>query len=192
MTYGPIAGMLIRDLITQRENAWTKVYDPNRLRLRATARFISENANTFAQYADWISPAEAATLNSVVPGEGAILSSGLRKVAAYRDHRGYMHLKSAVCPHLEGLVRWNDQEKTWDCPCHGSRFSGTGEVINGPAVQNLADTEVVAAEELRQIAEPIRSLPPPMQSSLSAHERLRPERNEFSPIPSWNGADQPS
>jgi Rieske Fe-S protein len=93
-----------------------------------------------------------------------ILREGLSKIAAYRDLRGYMHFKSAVCTHLEGVVRWNEQEKTWDCPCHGSRFSGTGEVINGPAYQDLRDTGIAIAEEAQETAEPVRQLPPPLAS----------------------------
>jgi nitrite reductase/ring-hydroxylating ferredoxin subunit len=162
MTYGPLAGMLLRDLITQRENVWAQVYDPNRLRLKSVPRFISENTNSLAQYADWITPAEASTLDSIAPGEGAILREGTHKIAAYRDHHGHMHLKSAVCTHLDGLVRWNGQEKTWDCPCHGSRFSGTGEVINGPAVQNLDDAGVLIAADQPETVESIPNILPPL------------------------------
>ena len=62
--------------------------------------------------------------------------SGL--LAVYRDERGNIHQLSAVCPHLYGIVHWNDTEKTWDCPCHGSRFDPYGKVVNGPAIVGLS------------------------------------------------------
>ena len=62
---------------------------------------------------------------------------GLAKLAVYRDADGRAHALSAVCPHLGCLVQWNDAEKTWDCPCHGSRFDKRGKVVNGPANSDL-------------------------------------------------------
>jgi Rieske Fe-S protein len=66
-----------------------------------------------------------------------VLRRGLSKVAVYRDDGGKLHERSAVCPHLGCIVQWNDAEKTWDCPCHGSRFEKLGSVINGPANRAL-------------------------------------------------------
>ena len=70
-------------------------------------------------------------------GEGAVMRRGLSKVAVYRDEGGKLHECSAVCPHLGCIVDWNGAEKTWDCPCHGSRFDARGKVINGPANTDL-------------------------------------------------------
>ena len=64
-----------------------------------------------------------------------------QKVAAYRDEKGKLTVKSAVCTHMGCLVRWNGAEKTWDCPCHGSRFQATGEVLAGPAETPLAEVK---------------------------------------------------
>ena len=72
---------------------------------------------------------------------GAILREGLKKIACYRDAGGTVHKYSAICPHLGCVVSWNDNEKTWDCPCHGSRYDRHGEVINGPARSGLAPVE---------------------------------------------------
>jgi Rieske Fe-S protein len=67
------------------------------------------------------------------------MRDGLKKIAVYKDEAGALHMRSAVCPHLYCIVDWNDTEKTWDCPCHGSRFDRYGKVINGPAVSDLSE-----------------------------------------------------
>jgi glycine/D-amino acid oxidase-like deaminating enzyme/nitrite reductase/ring-hydroxylating ferredoxin subunit len=133
MTHGTIAGMLITDLIAGVPNAWTAVYDPSRMTLRAAGEFTKEALNMAVQYADWVTPGDAVSVDDIRPDSGAVLRQGLRKVAVYRDERGAIHERSAVCPHLGCIVDWNDAEKTWDCPCHGSRFDARGQVINGPA-----------------------------------------------------------
>jgi Rieske Fe-S protein len=137
MTHGTIAGMLISDLILGRPNRWASLYDPSRKVLRAAGKFVKENANVAAQYVDWLAPGDEAAVDDVAPGTGAIIRDGLKKIAVYRDARGQIHTFSAVCPHLGCIVQWNPTEKTWDCPCHGSRFEKLGTVINGPANQNL-------------------------------------------------------
>lgn len=137
MTHGTIAGMLLTDLITGTANPWEPVYDPSRKPLRAAAEFTKEVLNMAVQYADWVTPGDAVDLDTIQPDSGAVLRQGFRKVAVYRDERGAVHERSAVCPHLGCIVDWNPTEKTWDCPCHGSRFDRFGTVINGPANVNL-------------------------------------------------------
>ena len=75
------------------------------------------------------------------PGDGAIVRHGLKKVAAYRDEAGALHQSSAVCVHLGCIVDWNSKEKSWDCPCHGSRYDAYGKVFQGPANSNLEPVE---------------------------------------------------
>src|SRR5207248_492236 len=83
------------------------------------------------------------------PGSGAVLGTGLvGKVAVYRDEAGVPHARSAVCRHLGCIVRWNDAEKLWDCPCHGSRFDPYGRVVNGPANSDLPVADVAQAGSL--------------------------------------------
>jgi glycine/D-amino acid oxidase-like deaminating enzyme/nitrite reductase/ring-hydroxylating ferredoxin subunit len=135
MTYGTIAGMLLTDLILCRENPWTKLYDPARLTVNVT--YARDNLNVAGQYARWITPGEVATVAHIAKGEGAVIRRGITKIAAYRDEKGRMHECSAICPHLFCIVEWNSTERTWDCPCHGSRFDPYGKVINGPAVSDL-------------------------------------------------------
>ena len=137
MTHGTIAGMLLTDLINHKANPWTALYEPSRKRIGAVGEFAKEAFNMMAQYADWVTPGEETDTASLLPGQGAVMRRGLKKHAVYRDDRGALHELSAVCPHLGCIVRWNGTEKTWDCPCHGSRFDKLGSVINGPANSDL-------------------------------------------------------
>ncbi|MCA1620213.1 MAG: FAD-dependent oxidoreductase [Acidobacteria bacterium] len=142
MTHGTIAGMLIRDLILGRQNSWETLYDPARISLRAGAEYAKENLNVAAQYADYLTGGEVDSADEVAAGSGAVMRRGLSKVALYRDDAGALHEFSAVCTHLGCLVAFNDQEKSWDCPCHGSRFSPEdGHVLNGPAIEGLSPAE---------------------------------------------------
>jgi glycine/D-amino acid oxidase-like deaminating enzyme/nitrite reductase/ring-hydroxylating ferredoxin subunit len=133
MTHGTIAGMLIRDLIVDRENPWQKLYDPSRKSLKTLWEFTKENLNVAAEYTAWVTPGEVGSADEVAPGSGAIIRDGLKKMAVYCDDHGHCHKMSATCPHLGCVVDWNSVEQTWDCPCHGSRFDRLGNVINGPA-----------------------------------------------------------
>jgi Rieske Fe-S protein len=141
MTHGTIAGMLITDLIQGRDNEWAKLYDPTRKPLHAMAEFARENLNVARQYVDYVTGGDVKNADEIRQGTGAVLRRGFQKVAAYRDQDGTLHEMSAICPHLGCVVDWNDTEKSWDCPCHGSRFDAYGKVINGPANTNLSPTE---------------------------------------------------
>ncbi|MDZ8189123.1 MAG: FAD-dependent oxidoreductase [Nostoc sp. ChiSLP02] len=141
MTHGTIAGILLTDLILGRENSWAKLYDPSRLGMGGVGDFISENLNVATQYLDWLTPGDVDSVEQLTPGTGAVVRRGLTKVAAYRDENGKLHEHSATCTHLNCIVAWNSSEKTWDCPCHGSRFDTQGKVINGPAINGLAPAE---------------------------------------------------
>jgi glycine/D-amino acid oxidase-like deaminating enzyme/nitrite reductase/ring-hydroxylating ferredoxin subunit len=141
ITHGTIAGILLTDLIQGRDNAWASLYDPSRKTLSAVGRFVKESLNLAVQYADWITPGDIQDDLSVPPGTGAIVRYGLEKRAVYCDAAGQLHECSAICPHLGGIVAWNHSEKTWDCPCHGSRFNKFGKVLNGPANTPLSPVE---------------------------------------------------
>jgi glycine/D-amino acid oxidase-like deaminating enzyme/nitrite reductase/ring-hydroxylating ferredoxin subunit len=133
MTHGTIAGILLTDLIVGRENPWSQLYDPSRKPVKALPRFAKENLNVAAQYASWVTPGEVKSPDEIAPSTGAVMRRGLKKVAIYKDANGHCVELSATCPHLQCIVAWNPAESTWDCPCHGSRFSTEGEVLNGPA-----------------------------------------------------------
>lgn len=136
MTHGTLAGMLLRDLIQGRKNPWTTLYDPARKPLKAGGEFIKENLNVAAQFLDLATPGEG-SVEALAPGTGAVIGFGPAKRAVYRDEAGSLHEHSAICPHLGCVVAWNTSEKTWDCPCHGSRFDAYGRVVNGPAHKGL-------------------------------------------------------
>lgn len=138
MTHGTIAGILITDLVMGRESSWTSLYDPSRQPIRAAGTFVQESLNVVAQYADWTTGGDVEDDSGISKDSGAIVRSGLTKLAVYRDEQGTLHKCSAVCPHLNCIVAWNHTEKTWDCPCHGSRFDKFGTVINGPANKDLS------------------------------------------------------
>jgi len=142
MTHGTIAGILLTDLIMERANPWTELYNPSRKTLVAAKDFARENVNVAAQYTDLITPGDVKSLDEIAKGQGAVLRSGLTKVAFYRDEAGTLHSISAVCVHLGCIVTWNSAEKTWDCPCHGSRYDALGGVINGPANRDLPPEEI--------------------------------------------------
>lgn len=144
MTHGTIAGLLLTDMIHGRPNRWADLYSPSRVTVSAAADFLRENSNMAAQYVDWLTAGDAEKEKLIPPGKGAIVRSGLTKIAVYRDEAGQFHECSAVCPHLKAIVQWNDGEQTWDCPAHGSRFDCFGHVVNGPANENLSPIETHA------------------------------------------------
>lgn len=139
ITHGTIAGLLIADLVAGRPNPWQRLYSPSRLNLSAAGEQLRIGADVAGRYVRWIVPAEGevASYDEVPAGEGRIVRRFGVPVAAYRDRAGDLHTFAAACTHLACPVRWNDVEKSWDCPCHGSRFRPTGEVLRGPAKSAL-------------------------------------------------------
>lgn len=134
MTHSAIAGMLISDLIAGNENPWESIYKPGRFNIKAGRIFFKETISTLMDYYKTRPDHPGAvSLASIALDDAEIVEFDGEKAGAYRDQRGLLHLVSATCTHMGCTVRWNNVEKTWDCPCHGSRFSITGEVINGPA-----------------------------------------------------------
>jgi glycine/D-amino acid oxidase-like deaminating enzyme/nitrite reductase/ring-hydroxylating ferredoxin subunit len=134
-TLGTLAAMMARDKFLKRNNPWSDLLDVHRRKLLGgTWRYIKENVDfPFYFLRDRLAKAEGDSLDDVGRGEGKIVNMDGKKVAAYRDEGGNLTLLSPVCTHLKCIVRWNDADQTWDCPCHGSRFRATGEVFSGPA-----------------------------------------------------------
>ncbi len=137
ITHGAIAGMVIADLVLGRSNRWAQLYDPARVTLRAAGSYADTNLHVAEHYAQWLTGGDVDDVGAIAPGSGAIVRSGLAKLAIYRDEGGQVHARSAACSHLKCVVAWNDAERTWDCPCHGSRFDRFGRVLNGPATTPL-------------------------------------------------------
>ena len=138
-TLGTLSAMMVRDRYVGRKNPWLELFDVNRKKLHGgTWRYIKENLDyPYYMVRDRLASAESDSVDDLKVGEGQILKLDGKKFAAYRDESGKVHLLSPVCTHLKCIVRWNNADKTWDCPCHGSRFKPTGEVFSGPAEEPL-------------------------------------------------------
>lgn len=141
ITNGLVAGMLIADMITTGASPWEQVYSPSRKIQKNIGEFISENIKPLKNFAEYLTASEIARVERLQPGEGRLVRSGLKKIAACRDQNGRLHLHSASCTHLGCVVHWNSLEQCWDCPCHGSQFAPDGTALNGPAVSPLGEVE---------------------------------------------------
>jgi glycine/D-amino acid oxidase-like deaminating enzyme/nitrite reductase/ring-hydroxylating ferredoxin subunit len=135
---GTVAAEIIADLATGKENRWLEMFDATRIKPVAGApEFVKENVSVAAHLVGGYLGSKAKSYDELKPGEAAILKIDGDNVAAYRDEGGAIHAVSAVCTHMGCLVGWNQTDRTWDCPCHGSRFELSGEVIHGPATRPL-------------------------------------------------------
>ena len=143
MTHGTVAGILLSDMVLGRQNPWATLYDPTRVSLRGQSmvELAKHNLDVAVQYAKGYLSPDLGSVDDIPAGEGRVLRKGAKKIAAYKDEHGHVTMKSAVCTHLRCIVEWNNMEKSWDCPCHGSRFAPTGEVLNGPAIMALEDVD---------------------------------------------------
>ncbi len=137
MTHTTIGALIIRDQIMGATNKWEKIYDPSRVTFNTASDFLKEAGNMAMQYLDWIAASDLKNTADLKAGEGGVLDNGLQKIAVYRGYDNSLSACSAVCPHLGCVVQWNNDEKSFDCPCHGSRFMHDGTVINGPAKTDL-------------------------------------------------------
>jgi glycine/D-amino acid oxidase-like deaminating enzyme/nitrite reductase/ring-hydroxylating ferredoxin subunit len=155
ITHGTIAGILLTDLILGKSNPWTTLYDPAREPRKEPStnagggvgqtQHGEENSTDQGKQendkkSSSKSEEEISSLENLKERQGIVLEE--KKIAAYKDHKGQLHTYSAVCTHLGCIVTWNNSEKSFDCPCHGSRFSLTGNVINGPANTALENKQV--------------------------------------------------
>jgi Rieske Fe-S protein len=139
LTNGVAAAMMLADEIAGRENPWRPTFDANRFTPRAALpTMLKEGADVGLRLvADRLAPGDVPSLEDLAPGEGGIVRDGFQRVAAYRHPAGELTVLSPTCTHMYCHVRWNRAERTWDCPCHGSRFDASGTVIEGPAVKDL-------------------------------------------------------
>jgi glycine/D-amino acid oxidase-like deaminating enzyme/nitrite reductase/ring-hydroxylating ferredoxin subunit len=143
LTFGTVSALMLADAILGRANPWADLFDPSRKALtRGLWDYVKENADyPYYMIRDRFAGAEARALREVKRGEGCVIQRNGAKVAAYRDESGHVLLRSAICTHMGCTIGWNAAERTWDCPCHGSRFAPDGKVIAGPAEAPLAQAE---------------------------------------------------
>ncbi|HWC26658.1 MAG TPA: FAD-dependent oxidoreductase [Solirubrobacteraceae bacterium] len=141
MTTGTLAGILIHDQILGRDNAWSELFDPNRVTPVASAKqFVKENLHVARRFVqDRLDRRTSFSPQDLEPGDGAVVAAGAKQIAVSRDAQGELHAVSARCTHLGCIVHWNRAERSWDCPCHGSRFAPDGAVLQAPAVKPLED-----------------------------------------------------
>lgn len=137
MTFGTVAGMMVRDGISGKGGDWEKLFDPGRKSASALAEYLRENKDYPVRMICDRMKVEECDPTTLAPGTGKVLEHEGERIAAYRDAQGNLTQCSAVCPHLGCIVAWNETEQTWDCPCHGSRFHATGELLAGPAEKGL-------------------------------------------------------
>jgi glycine/D-amino acid oxidase-like deaminating enzyme/nitrite reductase/ring-hydroxylating ferredoxin subunit len=140
MTFGTASAMIIRDTVLGKKGPWAEVLKVGRTTLKGGAwAYLKENLDyPYYLVRDRLRKADGDAVIDVLPGEAKILKLDGKRVAAYRDEEGRLEAVSAVCTHMGCIVHWNEAERTWDCPCHGSRFKPNGEVIAGPAEDPLA------------------------------------------------------
>ncbi|MGZ3940275.1 MAG: FAD-dependent oxidoreductase [Flavisolibacter sp.] len=149
MTYSHIAAITLTDLIMKGQSEYAKLFEPDRIKpIAGFANFVKENADVVKEFVGGhLSKEKLDSLADLAPGEAKIVRYEGKSLALYKDEGGELHAVSPVCPHAKCSVAWNTAEKSWDCPCHGSRFNSDGEVLTGPARLGL---ETASVESLVQ------------------------------------------
>jgi glycine/D-amino acid oxidase-like deaminating enzyme/nitrite reductase/ring-hydroxylating ferredoxin subunit len=144
MTYSNVAALLLKKIILNEESAYLDLYNPNRIKpVAGFVNFIKHNADVVRQFAGkWFPHEELEELAALVAGEGKVVVFDSHKIALYKDEEGQLHAVDPVCTHLKCEVKWNSAEKSWDCPCHGARYSFDGKVLTGPADHDLEPLEI--------------------------------------------------
>lgn len=138
LTNGTIAGMLLPDLIEGLSNPWEKLYSPSRFKLNRSGTWIKDMIQAFRNATVGIpKDKDPANIDALATDQGTIVKIDGNELGVYRDSGNHLHFVNARCTHMGCTVKWNNDEKTWDCPCHGSRFTYTGDVVNGPAIESL-------------------------------------------------------
>jgi len=144
MTYSSVAALLLRRIILKGESPYIKLFDPNRIKpVAGFTTFVKHNVDVLKKYiGTWFDKERLEEFADIAPGEGKVVKYEGEKIALYKDEHGELHAINPLCTHLKCSVAWNNVEKTWDCPCHGSRFSFEGKVLTGPADHDLERIEV--------------------------------------------------
>jgi len=135
---GTAAGVAIADQIRAQPNSWASIFDP----MRRSPKGFNQGGDTQSSVAD---------IEAIPTGQGGVIKRGKQKLAVWKDMNGKPHALSASCTHLGCTVTWNNAERTWDCPCHGSMFSADGSVIHGPAVKPLAAKKLPSMRIRRRV-----------------------------------------
>jgi glycine/D-amino acid oxidase-like deaminating enzyme/nitrite reductase/ring-hydroxylating ferredoxin subunit len=138
ITNGTVAGTILADLCTGKESPWAKLFNATRVKLLAGGpKFVTENLKVAAHLVSGYLSRKPKSFEELAPGHATIMKINGKRIAAFKDEQGAVHAVSAVCSHMGCIVGWNETDRTWDCPCHGSVFDLSGEVIHGPASRPL-------------------------------------------------------
>lgn len=142
MSNGTVAGLLLRDLILDKDNPWAEVYDPSRFEADPMVKkFVTANFEVARQFiGDKLKPVSKEI--NLLPGEAKKVKYGGEKIGLYKDEEGKIHAVKVICSHLGCDLAWNAAELSWDCPCHGSRFDFKGKVIENPAISPLETVDI--------------------------------------------------
>lgn len=184
MTHGALAGLLLSELVQGHDHPWSSLYDPARKpHNRAVTSFLRENINVATHAMQGLLSADSIE-STILPGTGEVVRAGLRRLAVYVADDGSRHACSAVCPHLGCLVQWNSAEKSWDCPCHGSRFDPYGRVLTGPAQRDLEPVHKPKLEDHPMEQRLLRHLSHELwQTEVSASQHCRREAERLGDTP---------
>lgn len=152
MPYSNVAALSLKRTICREDNPYQELYDPNRLKpVAGFKNFVRHNADVVKQFASkFFSGEDMKELAELATNEGKIVKFKGEKLALFKDENGGLHALSPICTHVGCEVKWNDAEQSWDCPCHGARYSYDGQVLTGPASKDLAKVnvrELVAKED---------------------------------------------
>jgi Rieske Fe-S protein len=146
ITYSHVAALVLKSQILKEVDPFNGIFSPSRLKpVAGFTEFVKHNTDVVAQYVKrWFDRKELQQMTGLSKGEGKVVTYEDHAVALYKDMEGTLHAVDPVCRHLKCSVKWNAAERSWDCPCHGARYSFTGEVITGPANENLESIEIRA------------------------------------------------
>jgi glycine/D-amino acid oxidase-like deaminating enzyme/nitrite reductase/ring-hydroxylating ferredoxin subunit len=144
MTYSSVAASLLKQMILEEESPYIKLFDPNRVKpIAGFTTFLKQNVDAFKNFVGkWFDKEKLEQFAELAPGEARVAQYSGEKLALYKDEQGDLHALSPVCTHLKCSIAWNNAEQSWDCPCHGSRFSYDGKVLTGPADHDLEKCQV--------------------------------------------------
>jgi hypothetical protein len=148
MIHGTLSAIILRDMLVTGTSVWEELLDPNRIKpVAGFANFVKEAADVVGKLVGGLFPEEKMhVLADIAHGEARIVEFEGKKMGIYKDERGVVYAIDPGCTHIKCTVQWNGAERTWDCPCHGSRFSYTGQVLTGPARKNLAVYDIKVAQ----------------------------------------------
>jgi glycine/D-amino acid oxidase-like deaminating enzyme/nitrite reductase/ring-hydroxylating ferredoxin subunit len=144
MIYSAVSALLFKELLLRETEKYAPVFNPNRIKpIAGFTNFVKENTDVMKKWVGKLLPAEKlASFADMAPGEGRVVKVEDDTIALYKDEQGELHALSPACTHMGCHVTWNNMEKTWDCPCHGARYSPDGAVLTGPTTMSLENIDI--------------------------------------------------